>query len=893
MRKLVVGILAHVDAGKTTLSESMLYLSGKIRKLGRVDNKDAYLDTYELEKARGITIFSKQALFEVGDTQIILLDTPGHVDFSAEMERTLQVLDYAILVVSGANGVQGHTRTLWRLLSVYKIPTFIFVNKMDQEGTDKDTLIKELKKQLNEGCIDFTETDKEAFYEEVALRDEAILECFLEEGSIETSEIVNLINHRKVFPCFFGSALRLQGVEEFMQGIIKYAQCPTYPEAFGAKVFKINRDDQGNRLTFMKITGGSLKVKTLLTNKPQDGEGLNQEDFWEEKVNQIRIYSGQKFEPVNEVEAGAICAVTGLTQTYPGEGLGIEKEAFTPLLEPVLSYRIILPEGCDPKVMLPKLRQIEEEEPELHIVWDENLQEIQVQIMGEVQIEILQSIIKDRFNAEVSFDSGTILYKETIANTVEGVGHFEPLRHYAEVHLILEPGPRGSGLQFTTICSEDALDKSWQRLILTHLQEKAHKGVLTGSLITDMKITLAAGRAHKKHTVGGDFREATYRAVRQGLKQAHSILLEPYYDFQLELPEKMVGRAMTDIEKLNGTCELKETVNGLAILAGSAPVVTMKNYQKEVTAYTKGLGKLFCSLRGYEPCHNAEQVIASIGYDSERDLLNPTGSVFCAHGSGFLVSWDEVHKYMHIESCLQAKKNTSVQREVKRSSIITEESIGLDEIDKIINSTFYANQGRKSVWKKKRSAVEDYYKSSSNSASVYKAKEPYLLVDGYNIIFAWEDLKELVEINIDAARTKLLDLLSNYQSIVRNNIIVVFDAYRVQGHPTEIFDYNNIHVIYTKEAETADQYIEKFVHNNRVSFDITVATSDSLEQIIIRSKGASLMSARELREEILRAAKKLMEDYRNSQVKERNSLSDNFTEDELQKFRNILKEDKN
>jgi small GTP-binding protein len=892
MKKLVIGILAHVDAGKTTLSESMLYLSGKIRKLGRVDNKDAFLDTYELEKARGITIFSKQAIFEVNNTQIILLDTPGHVDFSTEMERTLQVLDYAILVVSGASGVQGHTKTLWRLLSIYKIPTFIFVNKMDQEGTNKENLMQELKKQLNDGCIEFGVTDTETFFEEVAVRDESVLESFLDRGNIENPEIVKLIKQRRVFPCFFGSALRLQGVEDFMKGLTNYSQYPSYPEAFGAKIFKINRDEQGNRLTYMKITGGSLKVKTVLSNKPTTGEDISQDNLWEEKVNQIRIYSGQKFEPVNEAAAGSICAVTGLTKSYPGEGLGIESESSAPLLEPVLSYRILLPEDCDPKLMLPKLKQIEEEDPELHIVWDEHLQEIQVQIMGEVQIEVLQSIIKDRFNVEVSFDSGTILYKETIADTVEGVGHFEPLRHYAEVHLIMEPASPGSGLQFSTDCSEDELDKSWQRLILTHLEEKSHKGVLTGSHITDMKITLAAGRAHKKHTVGGDFREATYRAVRQGLKQAKSVLLEPYYDFQLELPEKMVGRAMTDIEKMYGTCEISETDGEHAIITGIAPVITMKNYQKEVTAYTRGLGKLFCSLKGYEPCHNEEEVVENIGYDCERDLLNPTSSVFCAQGAGFLVNWDEVQNFMHIESCLQKKKHNTSQKEIKRPSIITEESLGLEEIDQIINSTFYANQGKKSIWKKRKSAVEDYYKSVNYNSNDFKAKESYLLVDGYNIIFAWQELKDLVGTNTDAARSKLLDILSNYQSIVRNHIIVVFDAYRVQGHPTEVFDYNNIHVVYTKEAETADQYIEKFVHNNRVSFDITVATSDSLEQIIIRSKGASLLSSNELKEEIERVTKKIMEEYRQRQVRERNLLSGNLSEENMQQFRDILKEDK-
>lgn len=909
MKKLVIGILAHVDAGKTTLSESMLYLSGKIRKLGRVDKQDAFLDTYELEKARGITIFSKQALFEVKGTEITLLDTPGHVDFSSEMERTLQVLDYAILVVNGANGVQGHTKTLWRLLSAYKIPTFVFVNKMDQDIANKESVLEQLKKQLSEGCIEFAGKENESFYDEVAVRDEAILESFLDKGLLESSDIARLIKERKVFPCYFGSALKLQGIDTFMEGLIKYAEYPVYPSEFAAKVFKISRDYQGNRLTFMKVTGGKLKVRMVVSQtmdaaadnqhnvnhnetisesqhhsdasktmnlKDQNQPSSSKMDYVEEKINQIRMYSGEKFDAVSEVEAGSVCAVTGLTQTYPGQGLGIESHTSSPMLEPVLSYRILLPEGCDPKLMIPKLKQLEEEDPALHILWDEHLQEIQVKIMGEVQLEILQSIIKERFNVEVSFDSGTILYKETIADIVEGVGHFEPLKHYAEVHLILEPGALGSGLQFYNKCSDDDLDKNWQRLIITHLKEKTHKGVLTGAPITDMKITLVAGRAHKKHTEGGDFREATYRAVRHGLKQAKSILLEPYYEFQLELPEKMVGRAMMDIERMHGSCELSETNGEMAILTGSAPVINMKNYQREVIAYTRGLGKLFCNLKGYEPCHNADEVIASIGYDSESDPYNPTGSVFCAHGSGFYVSWDEVKNYMHIESCLQKEKDRVSHRKIKTPSVVTGDSIGLEEIDQIINKTYYANQGAKSSWKKRRSAVQDYYESKSSSHGITKAKEPYLLVDGYNIIFAWQELKELMDINADAARGKLLDTLSYYKSISNLNIIVVFDAYRLQGHPTEVFDYNNIHVVYTKEAETADQYIEKFVHNNQATYEITVATSDNLEQVIIRSKGASIISARELKEEIDRVNKKVMDEYRDKQVQERNFISDNI-----------------
>ncbi|WP_407311511.1 NYN domain-containing protein [Desulfosporosinus sp. SB140] len=880
MKKLVIGILAHVDAGKTTLSESMLYLSGKIGKLGRVDNKDAYLDTYELEKARGITIFSKQAVFEVGETQITLLDTPGHVDFSAEMERTLQVLDYAILVISGADGVQGHTKTLWRLLDMYQIPVFLFVNKMDQHGTDKDKLTKELKMQLGDGCIEFEKVQTDGFYDQLAMCDEIMMEAYLETGHIETAQIKKAVKERKVFPCFFGSALKLEGVEQFMQGIVHYSLIPSYSDEFGAKLFKISRDEQGNRLTYMKLTGGKLKVKDVLTNS-----------FWEEKVNQIRIYSGQKFEAVNEVEAGSVCAVTGLSQTRPGEGLGIEEASEAPVLEPVLSYQIILPEDCDPRVMLPKLRQIEEEEPELHIVWDEQLQEIQVQIMGEVQIEILQSLIQSRFGTPVTFDAGRIVYKETIANVVEGVGHFEPLRHYAEVHLLLEPGEPGSGLQFGAKCSEDSLSKSWQRLVLTHLEEKAHKGVLTGSVITDMKITLVSGRAHNKHTEGGDFREATYRAVRQGLKEAESIVLEPYYAFQLELPAKMVGRAMTDIEKMQGTYEIAQTNGEMTVLVGSAPVVTMRNYQQEVVAYTKGLGRLFCSLKGYEPCHNRSEVIESIGYDSERDMENPTGSVFCAHGTGFLVDWNAVKDYMHVESYLQEKGNLSGETAHNKLSYTEERSISLDEIDQIINNTFYANQGKKSAWKRGKTARESYYEPVTYVGRQKETQEEYLLVDGYNVIYAWPELKELADENMDGARMKLLDSLSNYQGIRKCQIIVVFDAYRVQGHHEEVIDYQNIHMVYTREAQTADQYIEKFAHDNQKKYNITVATSDGLQQIIIRGAGCALLSARELKVEIDMANERIKREYHQIQRKDRNYLIDALSPEAKQQVEEMIKKE--
>ena len=862
MAKLVIGILAHVDAGKTTLSESILYLSGKIGKLGRVDNKDAYLDNYELERARGITIFSKQAIFETGGIQITLLDTPGHVDFSAEMERTLRVLDYAVLVISGADGVQGHTKTLWRLLEIYQVPVFAFVNKMDQNRMDKGILIKSMKEQLDDGCIDFGQAEAMGFYEQMAMCDEIMMEAYLGTGHIETEQIKKAVRERKIFPCFFGSALKLEGVEQLMQGIAKYSVIPCYPDEFGAKIFKITRDEQGNRLTHLKLTGGKLKVKDVLTN-----------GIWEEKVNQIRIYSGQKFEAVNEIEAGSICAVTGLSRTRPGEGLGIEEASTAPVLEPVLFYRIILPEGCDPREMIPKLRQIEEEEPELNIVWDEQLQEIQVRIMGEVQIEILQSLIKSRFGVLVSFDEGGILYKETIANVVEGVGHFEPLRHYAEVHLLLEPGDPGSGLQFGTECSEDMLAKNWQRLILAYLQEKEHKGILTGSVLTDVKITLVSGRAHNKHTESGDFREAACRAVRQGLKEAESILLEPYYAFQLELPDKMVGRAMTDISKMNGTCKVLHTNGETAVLAGSAPVAAMRNYQKEVTAYTKGLGRLFLSLKGYETCHNSEEVIESIGYDSDMDAENPAGSVFCTHGAGFSVPWDKVKEYMHIESYLR-EKNDLPMGASNIQTVSVERWISLEEIDRIINKTYYGNQGKKSLWKRRKTAREIYYEHADYTSGQIEIKEEYLLVDGYNIIHAWPELKELADGNIESARMKLLDSLSNYQWIRQCRIIVVFDAYRVQGHREEITDYHNIHIVYTKEAQTADEYIEKFARDNRKKYNIAVATSDGLQQIIVRGAGCSLLSARELKAEIEEANRRIMEIYQKIQEKDRNYLID-------------------
>lgn len=857
MGKIVVGILAHVDAGKTTLSEGMLYTSGAIRTMGRVDNRDAFLDTYALERERGITIFSKQAVFPLGTTQVTLLDTPGHVDFSPEMERTLQVLDYAILVISGADGVQGHTRTLWNLLRRYEIPTFVFVNKMDQKGTDAEVLLQELKNVLEEGCVDFSTKRDVHFYEEAAVCSEDALEEFLETGRLKKETLQELFLERQLFPCFFGSALRLEGVKEFLEQMQELIKVPEYPDTFAAKVFKIARDEAGNRLTYLKITGGSLKVKAVI-------EG--------QKVNQIRIYSGEKYEAFNEAKAGSICAVTGLSDTYPGEGLGAEQGTYLPVLEPVLNYQVIPTEGDDPILLLPKLRELEEEEPQLHIVWEEALQEIHVQLMGEVQLEVLKTLIYERFGVEVEFGQGNILYKETIQNTVEGVGHFEPLRHYAEVHLLLEPGEPGSGVQCMSVCSEDLLDRNWQRLILTHLMETEHRGVLTGAPITDIRITLVSGKAHLKHTEGGDFRQAVYRAVRQGLKQADSVLLEPYYEYRLELPSENVGRAMTDIERMHGTFGLPQTEADRTILTGMAPVSTMRDYQKEVHAYTRGNGTLQCTLKGYAPCHNTEEVLAATGYDSERDTLHPTGSVFCAHGAGFLVPWYEVKEYMHLPSIMQEKPSDSSEEKqtAYRVSKETDAWIDTEEVDRIIAQSVGANKKQKTLPKKK---VPEYYKSTSKPKK-QEVREEYLLVDGYNVIFAWEDLKDLAQVSIDGARGKLLDVLCDYQGMKKCNLIVVFDAYRVQGHKTEISTYHNIHVVFTKEAETADQYIEKFAHENGKKYNVTVATSDGLEQIIIRGQGCRLLSARELKDEIERTKKTLFEEHPQESKKLSLSLKD-------------------
>lgn len=886
MKNIVMGILAHVDAGKTTLSESMLYLSGTVRKLGRVDHKDAFLDTYALERDRGITIFSKQAVFSLGNKKVNLLDTPGHVDFSAEMERTLQVLDYAVLVISGADGIQGHTETLWKLLKLYDIPTFIFINKMDQQGTDQAALLSELKERLDEGCIAFGKEESIETLEELAMTDEKVLDYFMEHESIRKEDICRLIKERRVFPCYFGSALKLEGVQELLYGFERYMEPYTGTEEFGAKVFKISRDDKGERLTFLKVTGGKLVVKMPVNLVDK-----------EEKVNQIRIYSGAKYETVNEVGAGGVCAVTGLVSSYIGQGFGVEKGTDAPFLEPVLTYQMILPDGADTTKVLRELKQLEEEEPLLNIVWNPALEEIHVQLMGEVQTEILKTMIAERFHLDVEFGTGKIVYKETIKNPVVGVGHYEPLRHYAEVHLKMEPLEAGSGLVFDADCSEDVLDRNWQRLILTHLQEREHPGVLTGSPITDMKITIVAGRAHLKHTEGGDFRQATYRAVRQGLKSAESILLEPWYSFVLEVPSDQVGRAMSDIGQMNGSFEGPEAEDkqGMVRLTGTAPASEMRDYQREVWAYTKGRGRITFTLKGYEPCHNAEEVIEQIGYDSERDIDNPTGSVFCAHGAGFLVKWDEVPEYMHIKEDFLSEGSDEISEE---EQTITENAhfgnssyssgYGDDpELLAIMEREFGSKQ-------KERDRYSGYRKQTVSAPmprkTVIKDTEPkkeYLLVDGYNVIFAWEELNELAKASIDAARNKLMDILSNYQGFTGCTLILVFDAYKVKGSQGEVQKYHNIYVVYTKEAETADQYIEKTTHEIGRKYKVTVATSDALEQVIVMGQGAYRISARDFYEEVERTEKQIREINRQQHGEKRNYLLDYAKEEDAKHMEEV------
>lgn len=968
-KKLVIGILAHVDAGKTTLAESLLYVTGSIRKAGRVDHRDTFLDTDELERARGITIFSKQAEFSWKNTDVTLLDTPGHVDFSAEMERTLQVLDYAVLVISGADGIQGHVMTLWKLLKQYRIPVFLFINKMDQQGCDKSLLLWELQERLSGQCIDFTAED-DAFFEELAVCEDSLLEKYLERGKIEKDEIAALIAGRKVFPCYFGSALKIEGMETLLDGINQYSLHKKYLEAFGARVFKISRDDAGNRLTFLKVTGGSLQVKQAVRGNTETGRKPEKDakEEWEEKVNQIRIYSGVKYTMLQEAPAGTVCAVTGLSRTYAGEGLGTERGWRAPILVPVLTYRIILPPENDIHDAYVKLCQLEEEEPQLHIVWKEPVGEIHAQLMGEVQTEVLQNLIAERFGLAVEFDEGSILYKETIRSCVEGVGHFEPLRHYAEVHLLLEPGEPDSGLAFASTVSEDELDRNWQRLILTHLEEKEHLGVLTGSPVTDLKITLAAGKAHLKHTEGGDFRQATYRAVRQGLCRAESILLEPVYAFRMEIPSSMIGRAMSDIQAMSGRFDAPAVEGDTSVLMGTAPVVTMRGYQTELLSYSGGCGRLFCSLKGYEPCHNAEEVIEQLAYDPERDPDNPASSVFCAHGAGYVVAWQDVERYMHLESVLVKRsktgndidyysqfcdRKTEAGQGDRRSGSGKESGQNggsiLDgqgnrsgqnsrmaetdrELEEIFRRTYGKTERKRPGYQKviragggsvpgadaaskagsapkadtaSKAGSAQGADAASKSGSVPETrtealpererrkgraaekKREYLLVDGYNIIFAWEELSELAKVSLDGARGKLMDILSNYQGYRKMTLILVFDAYKVKGNPGSVTAYHNIHVVYTKEAETADQYIEKAVHEIAGKHQVTVATSDGLEQLIIMGQGAGRLSARELKEEIMSTNRELREQFLDRKTDGRQYLFDELPEDLAEHMENV------
>lgn len=989
-KNICVGLLAHVDAGKTTLAEGLLYTGGRIRKLGRVDHGDAFLDNFALERERGITIFSKQAQISWEGLDITLLDTPGHVDFSAEMERTLQVLDYALLVISGSDGVQGHVQTLWHLLEQYGISAFLFVNKMDQPDTDKEKILRELQTKLDSGCQEFgpeAESKGPEFLETLAMCDEALMEEYLETDCLEDSSIAQAVAERHVFPCFFGAALHLEGVEELLKGIRRFALCPAYPDAFGARVFKISRDASGNRLTHLKVTGGTLRVKMPVSNACS---AASEGEVWEEKADQLRVYAGAQYSAVDEVEAGGICAVTGLGRTFAGQGLGMESHNAFPVLVPVLTYGLLLPEGSDAVKVLGQLRKLEEEEPQLHVVWQKAgamgsggasgrisvlqggkraIPEIHVQVMGEVQIEILKRLISERFGLEVEFTDGQIVYKETIANAVVGIGHFEPLRHYAEVHLLLEPGEPGSGLQFASACSEDILDRNWQRLVLTHLEERSHLGVLTGSAITDMKITLLTGRAHLKHTEGGDFRQATYRALRQGLMQAESVLLEPVFSFTLEVPTGQLGRAMSDIQRMQGRFDAPLTEGDFTTITGSAPAATMRGYQKEVNAYTRGMGRLNCILKGYEPCHNTEEVMGMCGYDPEADLENPASSVFCAHGAGFVVPWDQVPEYAHMESGwnpeaagdgqsgwgagsnlngrgedsrqeqgtsggrqesvggpdsqrpvtggrfpnaaqtqetggsrstgIRAGSLPSRQKKASREESHASDYITQEEIEEIFLRTYgkakrdyepyryhQRNTGSTAVAQETgtESGTSGVLGSSSPAANRKTSaaqKENYLLVDGYNIIFAWEDLQALAEVNIDSARDKLMDICSNYQGYEGCTLILVFDAYKVKGNTGSVQKYHNIYVVYTKEAETADQYIEKTVHEIGRKHHVTVATSDRLEQMIIWGEGAVRLSARGFREAVEGASAHMLEQYNRQNGADKNRPFEELIKEEL------------
>ena len=829
MKQICIGILAHVDAGKTTLSEALLYRAGAIRRLGRVDHQDAFLDTDAMERQRGITIFSKQAVLELGDTRITLLDTPGHVDFSAEMERTLQVLDCAVLVISGTDGVQGHTRTLWDLLERYQVPTFLFINKMDLAGANRGALLAHLKDKLSHGCVDFG--NPETCMEEAAVCDETALERYLDTDTLPDETISAMVAERKLFPCYFGSALKVEGVEELLSGVERYAPQPVYPAEFGAKVFKITRDAQGARLTHMKITGGTLHTKDLLTGR--DGDAV-----WQEKADQLRLYSGAKFRPVDMAEAGSVVAVTGLSHTFPGQGLGTEPDWAGAVLQPVLTYRVELTDGTDPHTALQKLRQLEEEDPQLHIVWNNG--EIHAQLMGEVQMEILQRLIRERLGMEVAFGTGAVCYRETIANAVEGIGHFEPLRHYAEVHLLLEPGQPGSGITLASVCPTDRLDLNWQRLIFTHLLEKPHLGVLTGSPITDIKITLLTGRAHEKHTEGGDFRQATYRAVRQGLMQAESVLLEPWYAFTVTAPTAAIGRVITDIRGMGGEFDPPEAVGDMSTLSGKVPAGEVRDYADTLAAFTRGTGRLQLSMDGYSPCHNAGQIIREADYDPEADPDNTPDSVFCAHGAGFLVKWDKVPEYMHLSSSLKTEKPPV---------LLERKPIDDRELEAIMEREF--GPARRRVY------TPPAVHSAKEEIPLPPPRQKWLLVDGYNILFAWDSLKEQAKTDLDAARRQLCDALRSYAGFTGTQVTVVFDGYRVKGNPGEKALEGNIRVVYTGEGETADRYLEELAARIGKNDAVWVASSDSLVQLSSFRSGVLRISARELEQEVARARKEM------------------------------------
>lgn len=832
-----IGLLAHVDAGKTTLSEAMLYLSGVSRTLGRVDHRDAFLDTHQLERARGITIFSKQALLETESRKVTLVDTPGHVDFSAEAERTMPVLDCAVLVISGTDGVQAHTVTLWRLLERYQVPVFLFVNKMDLPGTDREELLAQLQRQLSPGCVDFGREASE-IAENAAMCDEALLETYLETGVVTEGNLRGLIRERKLFPCCFGSALKLTGVRELLEVLDTYAPVEAYPSTFAARVYKISRDPQGSRLTWLKVTGGSLKVRDLIAYQTSKGE------VREEKVQQLRSYSAEKFTPAEEVFAGELTAVTGLTETFAGQGLGAEAQGLPYALEPVMTYRVGLPKGADPAVLLPKLRQLEEEDPQLHLLWEKG--QIHVQIMGRVQQEIFRSLVSERFGLEVTLEDRRIFYKETIENTVEGVGHFEPLRHYAEVHLLLSPLPRGSGLVFDTQCPLDVLDGNYQRLILTHLEEKVHRGALTGAPITDMKITLLVGKAHLKHTEGGDFRQATYRAVRQGLMQARSVLLEPWYEFTLTCPTEQIGRGITDIRAMGGVFDAPESGGDISTLKGRVPASEVRDYADTVAAYTRGRGRLQLTLQGYAPCHNEQAVVEAMGYDPEGDLDNTPDSVFCAHGAGFPVKWNQVKEYMHLESGLKEEKAPQI---LTRNLRVDDK-----ELEKIMERQF--GPQKTTLYR-----VKAENRPAAEEITIQAPKQKYIIVDGYNIIFAWEDLAQQAKADLDAARRQLCDVLSSFAGFTKCRLVVVFDGYKQKGNPGEKVKFHNIQVVYTKEGETADAYIEALADEIGLSYAVRVASSDGLVQLGAFRSGVLRMSARELRQEVDQAQKDMKEHF--------------------------------